>query len=91
MERESRIAIFGAIAANVAIAAVKFIAAAVTGSSATLSEGVHSLVDTADGLLHLLGVMRIEFDAALTASGVAEAIERIETRIRSERPDVKCR
>ncbi|CAN98261.1 cation efflux protein [Sorangium cellulosum So ce56] len=60
MREESRlaIAIYGAIGANVAIAAVKFIAAAVTGSSAMLSEGVHSLVDTADGLLLLLGKRR---------------------------------
>jgi cation diffusion facilitator family transporter len=58
MREESRLAIYGAIGANVAIAAVKFIAAAVTGSSAMLSEGVHSLVDTADGLLLLLGKRR---------------------------------
>ncbi|WP_437528121.1 cation diffusion facilitator family transporter [Sorangium sp. So ce726] len=58
MREESRIAIYGAIGANVVIAAVKFIAAAVTGSSAMLSEGVHSLVDTADGLLLLLGKRR---------------------------------
>ncbi|WP_437854378.1 cation transporter dimerization domain-containing protein [Sorangium sp. So ce363] len=37
----------------------------------------------------VLVVLRIEFDPALTASGVAEAIERVEARIRSQRPDVK--
>lgn len=52
---ESRPAIFAAIAANLAIAATKFVASALTGSSAMLSEGIHSLVDTGDGLLLLVG------------------------------------
>ena len=47
-----------AIAANVAIAVLKFIAAAVTGSSAILAEGIHSLVDTADGVLLFVGLRR---------------------------------
>lgn len=58
MARESNVAIYGAIGANVAVATTKFIAAAVTGSSAMLSEAVHSLVDTGDGLLLLLGKRR---------------------------------
>src|ERR1700712_1072870 len=53
---ESRIAVYGAIASNVAIAVMKFTGAAMTGSSAMLSEGIHSMVDTGDGLLLLAGM-----------------------------------
>jgi cation diffusion facilitator family transporter len=56
MERSSsRVTIYAAIAANVGIAVTKFIAAALTSSSAMLAEGIHSTVDTGDGLLLLLG------------------------------------
>ncbi|MBW8847485.1 MAG: cation diffusion facilitator family transporter [Burkholderiales bacterium] len=54
--RESPLAVYGAIAANVAVAATKFGVAAVTGSSAMLSEAIHSAVDTGNGLLLLWGV-----------------------------------
>jgi cation diffusion facilitator family transporter len=53
---ESKLAVFGAIAANVVIAAMKFAGAAATGSSAMLSEGIHSLVDSGDGVLLLVGM-----------------------------------
>lgn len=58
MAAESTKVIYAAIAANLLIAATKFTAAAFTGSSAMISEGIHSLVDTGNGGLMLLGVRR---------------------------------
>lgn len=54
----SKIAIFAAIAGNLITAIIKFIAAALSVSSAIITEGIHSLVDTGNGLLVLLGMKR---------------------------------
>ena len=53
---EKPLAVYAAIAANIAIAVTKFIVAAATGSSAMLSEGIHSAVDTFNGVLLLVGL-----------------------------------
>ncbi len=58
MEVKSKIAIYVALSANVGIAIIKFIAAAFTGSSSMLSEGIHSTVDSTDQLLLLLGISK---------------------------------
>lgn len=57
---ESRAAVYGAMGANAAIAITKFAVAGITGSSAMMSEGIHSAVDTGNGALLLVGLKRSE-------------------------------
>ena len=58
MAGSSKKVIYAALAGNTLVAVTKFIAAALTGSSAMLSEGIHSVVDTGNQLLLLLGLHR---------------------------------
>jgi cation diffusion facilitator family transporter len=48
--------VYAAISSNLAIAVTKFIAAGISGSSAMIAEGIHSVVDTGNELLLLLGI-----------------------------------
>lgn len=56
MARESTKAVIAATLGNLAIAVVKFVAAAISGSAAMLSEAIHSLVDTGNDALMLYGL-----------------------------------
>lgn len=58
MAAGSRKVIFAALIGNGLIAITKFFAAAITGSSAMLSEGIHSVVDTGNQVLLLYGLKR---------------------------------
>ncbi|WP_305096043.1 cation diffusion facilitator family transporter [Croceibacterium aestuarii] len=58
MASGGKLVLFAALGANFAIAAAKFTAAAVAGSSSMLTEGIHSLVDSGNQLLMLHGRKR---------------------------------
>jgi cation diffusion facilitator family transporter len=63
MEHSNKRVIFAALIGNTLIAITKFIAAALTGSSAMLSEGIHSVVDSGNQILMLYGLKRANLPA----------------------------
>jgi cation diffusion facilitator family transporter len=58
MPASSKKALFGAMAANLAIAATKFLVGGLTGSTVMIAEAIHSLVDTGNAGLMLFGEWR---------------------------------
>ena len=53
-------AVVAALGANLGIAVIKFVAFAITGSSSMLAEGVHSVVDSGNQVLLLVGGRRAQ-------------------------------
>jgi cation diffusion facilitator family transporter len=60
MPAGSKKAVYAALAANLLIALTKFVAAALSGSSAMWSEGIHSVVDSGNQALLLYGMRRAQ-------------------------------
>ena len=67
-------AVITALAANLGIAVAKFVAAAITGSTSMLAEGVHSVADSGNQVLLLVGGKRArQAPTALHPFGYARA------------------
>ncbi len=65
MAAESKRLVILALVANAGIAITKFVAAAISGSSAMLSEGIHSLADSGNQLFLLRGHAASRYDASV--------------------------
>ncbi|EFG85930.1 putative cation transporter protein [Novacetimonas hansenii ATCC 23769] len=61
----SRLVILAALGGNLLVAATKCVAAYITGSSSMLSEAIHSLIDTGNQALLLVGMRRAARPATL--------------------------
>jgi len=59
-ESSSKVSIYAAMVANMAIAIAKFVGASISGSSAMLSEGIHSVADSINEILLLYGLQQSE-------------------------------
>ena len=62
----SKVSVIAAILGNIGVAIVKFIASAVSQSSAMFSEAIHSLVDCGNGILILFGMKRAKQEPDFT-------------------------
>lgn len=56
--KRGKIAVVAGMIGNITVCVVKFLAAFISGSSAMLSEAIHSVVDSCDGVFMLLGLHR---------------------------------
>jgi cation diffusion facilitator family transporter len=74
-EANSTKVVLAALAGNLAIAVCKFVAAFVTGSTATLAEAVHSVADTGNQILLLFG-MRLALRGPTEQHPFGRTIER---------------
>jgi len=58
MAEKSKVAVYSALAGNLAVAVAKGVGAAASGSSAMLAEAIHSTVDTGNEIFLLIGMKR---------------------------------
>ena len=70
--KRGKIAVVAGMLGNIAVGVVKFIAAAISGSAAMLSEGIHSLVDACNDSLLLIGTF---FFLNIMTQSVVDSVE----------------